>query len=286
LFLGLLGGLFSPLQQALRGRLEQFSLTVLEPRILRPDGNAPCEGFVRSLDESSRRLEAAVGPFVAGLDRFVEQLGAGTAQSAQRMENASHNVLQAVEGMREAASELSHGTAGLSAGQRKLDSLYDQLHASLASLAESPALLQAPLSEIAGQLHGITQALTTVVASANETQSEAARALGAITATAAKVQTTAGRLEVTLEAATGERAGSSARPEGITLRCLAEQQQQFLNVLDHRLGRLERLPVGAGEPPAPAEPQPPQTPKRRPPVSWRETLRSTTIVCKRALGKG
>jgi hypothetical protein len=251
LSLSLLNRVLRQFHSAVLLRLEALSLTVLEPRILRRDAQAAAHAFADRLERSSRRLEGAAQPFAAGLERFSQQLQASMGGFCHRLDNSSHNVLQAVEGMREAGADLCQGTAGLDLCYARLEAMYQRFEPLAAQVAGSQAGQQERLSEIAGGLHGITQSLTTVVASANESQATVADmasamrgAIVTLQEAAARVDSSVDRLAAALEAGSSAvrvtTGGETSNQEGVSLRCLVEQQQQFINVLDHRLASLDR----------------------------------------------
>jgi len=232
-------------------RLEALSLTVLEPRILRRDAQAAAHAFADRLEQSSRRFEGAVQPFAAGLERFSEQLRTSVDDFSHRLDNSSHNVLQAVEGMREAAADLCQGTGGLDLCYSRLEAMYERFEPLAAQVAGSQAAQQERLSEIAGGLHGITESLTTVVAGANESQATIAVVANVMASAVVTLREAASRLDASVDRlvaaleAEPRADGVAARTEGsiqggVSLRCLVEQQQQFINVLDHRLATLDR----------------------------------------------
>ena len=270
------------------------------------------ERSARLLDESSQRFEAALQPFAAGLDRFSDQLRASADEFAHRLDNASHNILQSVEGMRAAAADLRQATAGFDHYYARIEAMYHRIETVASQVAGSQIQQQERLSEIAGGLFGITQSLTTVVASANETQRAVARMAGDVAGTALAVERSADRLDASFDqlvaevqnaaqaakdpppSSTPPSPPSSTSTDGVTLRCIIEQQQQFINLLDHRLSNLDRTtsrcsaPVGviapadgsasekqANSPPAPRRPRARQSSL---PVADRRERADTRVV--------
>jgi hypothetical protein len=251
LWLALLIWTFSQFQKEVLLRLETLSLTVLEPRILPVAQPAAAQAAARRWEESSRRFENAAQPFAAGLERLTEELRASMGGFCHRLDNSSHNVLQAVEGMREAASELCQGTAGLDLCYARLEAMYQRFEPLAAQVAGSQAHQQEQLTEIAGGLHGITASLTTVVASANESQAAVSGVATGIAEAVLTLQKAAAGLDAAVDRVVAalecgphadrvSTAGEASLLEGVSLRCVVEQQQQFINVLDHRLASLDR----------------------------------------------
>jgi hypothetical protein len=237
--------LFGQVQQALLLHLEAFSLTVLEPRILPSDTDAVAGRFARVLEESSQRFAEAIVPFAAGLDQFSLQLHAGVDRFVDRLENSSHNVLQCVEGMRQAATDLSQGTTNLNEYYARIEAIYRNIEAMAGQVAAGQAAQQTRLGEIAGSLHGVTESLTSVVAASNGTQAAVSRTAAAVAASADRLQQSLDMLTAMPTAAAGTRSdapGTVAAPvseEGasVTLRRIMEVQQQFIHTLDDRLAR-------------------------------------------------
>jgi hypothetical protein len=190
---------FSQFQRSFVLQLEEFSVTVLEPRILCSEEDVTAQRFARVLEECSRRFETAIRPFASGLDRYSEQLSQSAGDFANRLENSSHNVLQSVEGMRNAATELREGAASLDGYYAKIEAMYRNVETMASQVAGSQVRQQERLDDIAGELFGITQSLTTVVAGANESQQAAAHVAKAVSDTAGAVKTSADRLGASAE---------------------------------------------------------------------------------------
>jgi hypothetical protein len=196
------------------------------------------------------------------MDRFSRQLDVSEVRFSQRLEHASHNVLQSVEGMREAAAGLIAGTAGLDLCYTRLADMYDRFEPVAARVAASHGDQQDQLAEIAAGLHGITQSLTSVVASANESQTAVLRITETVAAALTSMQEASARMEVSVErlaaaleagacAGGASRHSEGAPTQSVSLRLIMEQQQQFINVLDQRLassGRSVFLTVEPGGP--------------------------------------
>jgi len=161
---------------------------------------------------------------------------------APRLDNASHNLLHSVEEMRWAAADLREGTGRFAESYDGIAATYARMEQLASQVAGSQAGQQERLSEIASGLHGITESLTTVVASANESQEAVARAIGALSGAAAGIESSVGRFQGSIDRLAGELTPAHSG-EGVTLRRLAEQQQQFINLLDHRLARVDRRPA-------------------------------------------
>jgi methyl-accepting chemotaxis protein len=231
------------LQQAFLGELGRFTLLDLGPLLVVSDQAAAAVLFADRLERSGRRLEAVVAVLPECLDRFTGGMRDSLTAFAPRLENAAHNLLQSVEAMRQAGAELRDGTARFNESYAGIATTYARLEQLAGQVAGSQAGQQERLSEIAAGLHGITESLTTVVASANESQEAVGRIAGAVTGAASGMQNSIGHFQASVDQLAAKLAsGGSSVPssEGVTLRRLAEQQQQFINVLDHRLSRRER----------------------------------------------
>jgi hypothetical protein len=238
----LLGQLLGVGHQSFLARLDRFTLLELAQALLVPDAAGASERFASRLDESSRRLESAIHPLTEKLGLFDAALQSSMSSFAPRLENASHNLLQAVEDMRQSAADLRQGTDSFATNYARVASVYAGMEQLAGRVAGSQAGQQERLSEIAAGLHGITESLTTVVASANESQEAVGRMARTVSGAAAGMEGASRELQTSVDRlALGIKAGAAQGPsmEGVTLRCLVEQQERFINLLDHRLGRVD-----------------------------------------------
>ncbi len=240
--LAVLSGCYTQCQAALLLEFESFSVTMLEPRILTSRDNATPERFAHLLEESSRRFADAIQPFTASLDPFSQRL-CGTAEDfSHRLENASHNLLQCVEGMRSAATELCQGTGRLDDTYARIEAMTRNVEAMAAMVATGHEQQEERLRPIAAGLHGVAQSLTTVVASANQTQAAVAGVATDVSLAAKRLQDAAPAPSAALDPATTDGA-TAGDWEGVTLRRMVEAQQQFINTLDDRLTCLTASPA-------------------------------------------
>jgi hypothetical protein len=177
----------------------------------------------------------------APLDSFNDRFQASTDLFVHRLETASLNLLQCVEGMRAAAGELREGTGRLERHYGQLETMYRSVERMAAQVAETHSRGEQRLEEVAGNLYAIAESLTTVVGCANQTQAMVAHVAG-------EMEETADRLDRSVEHLAAQGGGTlrtaapSAAPaapaESVTLREVMRLQRQFLNTLDDRFSRL------------------------------------------------
>jgi hypothetical protein len=247
LWLIALSGLLDLLQRGMTSERERFTLLELVPALFVTDEQAAAERFAERLDASSRRLEATAQPLSKAMERLAERLQGSIEAFVPPLDHAAQNILHAVEGMRQSAADLRLGTSTFADSYTGVADIYARLEQLAGQVAGSQATQQERLSEVAGGLHGITESLTTVVAGANESRRVVAGMADGVAAAAANMERVVDRLQtsvdrLTTEFSTGKTAATST--EGVTLRRLVEQQQQFINLLDHRIGRVDPQTAG------------------------------------------
>jgi hypothetical protein len=239
--LALLTAILRQFQQVLLSRLETFSLTVLEPRILPTDSPAALTECVALLAVSSRQLGAVAQPFVTGLERVSDQFRDGADEFSRRLEHASHNLLQCVESVRAAATEFGRSAGSVGDQYERLEAMQRHVEEIASQLAGSHEQSRARLDTIAEGLYGITQSLTTVVASANQAQETVSGVAGTMSGSVQRLDESIERLVQNLQDSPGAAGGvvsaGSGNAAGVTLRQMVEVQRQFINTLDHRLSR-------------------------------------------------
>jgi hypothetical protein len=206
----------------------------------RPDSlHTNPEAGVGASAERKRPFDPSADALMSRFDGTYERLEASTDNFAQRLEHAAQNLLQCVEGMRSAAADLSRGAARMDSSFANMEAMQRHVEQMATQVAEIHARQESRLQLIAEGLYGITQSLTTVVASSNDTQ---ASVTGIAVGVAGSVEHLNRSVERLIEQQTAQStpwapllAGPS---EGVTLRQVMEVQRQFINTLDDRLAGL------------------------------------------------
>jgi hypothetical protein len=173
------------------------------------------------------------------LDRTVERLESSADGFSRRLEHASLNLLQCVEGMRTASAELGKGAGRVEEYHVRMEAMFRHVEQMASQIAAIEARQQERLEMIAAALHGISVSLTTVVAAANESQVSVASVAQSIAESVDRLDRGLDRLGDAFKAGT-DRLSAASTPclETVTLRQMMEVQRQFINTLDDRLACL------------------------------------------------
>jgi hypothetical protein len=173
------------------------------------------------------------------LDIFAERLDRSAEAFSRRLEHASLNLLQCVEGMRSAATELGKSAGRAEEYHTRMEAMFHHVEQMASQIAAIEARQQERLETIAGALHGITVSLTTVVSAANESQASVADVARSLAESVGCLDRSLARMGTAGESCADRSPSIPAPPvETVTLRHVMEVQRQFINTLDDRLACL------------------------------------------------